>query len=329
MAFDRLKIGDDLRMKALYFNEFGDSTVLTYGDLPDPIIHENELMVEMMYIGLNYADIYRRKGNYHIESRDPLINGYEGVGRIVQKGRSVSKFQLGETILFVDVPFANAELVAVPEENAIRIPSGIPPKLAASIGLQGLTADFLAHDLGNNVNHSKVFVHGISGGVGQILSQLLTADGLEVYGVTSTEEKRQLALNQGAKQVFLRNTKWQDTYTSFFDTVYDGIGHTLAESVDLLKNRGKVVFFGMAGGNPPAIDFIPLLSKSKSILTGDLWDYLTSFQERERRSSRLFDYFSKDQMKISQPTIFSLADGKAAHDYLESGKSIGKILLQP
>lgn len=176
-------------MKALYFNEFGDSTVLTYGDLPDPIIHENELLVEMVYIGLNYADIYRRKGTYHIESREPLINGYEGVGRIIQKGTSVSKFQLGETILFVDVPFANAELVAVPEENAIRIPSGIPPKLAASIGLQGLTADFLAHDLGNNVNHSKVFVHGISGGVGQILSQLLTADGLEVYGVTSTEEK--------------------------------------------------------------------------------------------------------------------------------------------
>jgi len=160
VAFDRLKIGDDLRMKALYFNEFGDSTVLTYGDLPDPIIHENELLVEMVYIGLNYADIYRRKGTYHIESREPLINGYEGVGRIIQKGTSVSKFQLGETILFVDVPFANAELVAVPEENAIRIPSGLPPKLAASIGLQGLTADFLAHDLGNNVNHSKVFVMG-------------------------------------------------------------------------------------------------------------------------------------------------------------------------
>lgn len=142
----------------------------------------------------------------------------------------------------MDVPFANAELVAVPEENAIRIPSGIPPKLAASIGLQGLTADFLAHDLGNNVNNSKVFVHGISGGVGQILSQLLTADGLEVYGVTSTEEKRQLALDQGAKHVFLRNTEWQETYISFFDTVYDGIGHTLAESVDLLRNRGKVIF---------------------------------------------------------------------------------------
>ncbi len=55
-------------MKALYFNEFGDSTVLTYGDLPDPVIQENELLIEMMYIGLNYADIYRRKGSYHIES---------------------------------------------------------------------------------------------------------------------------------------------------------------------------------------------------------------------------------------------------------------------
>mgnify|MGYP004708505299 CR=1 FL=1 len=60
-------------MKALYFKEFGDSDVLTYGGLPDPVNQENELMIEMMYIGLNYADIYRRKGSYHIESRDPFI----------------------------------------------------------------------------------------------------------------------------------------------------------------------------------------------------------------------------------------------------------------
>lgn len=316
-------------MKALFFNEFGSSDVLEYGELPDPIICENELLVEMNYIGLNYADIYRRKGTYHIEERTPYINGYEGVGTVVGLGRSVSDYKLGDKVLFVDVPFSNATLVAVPEENAIRVPDDMDAKLVASIGLQGLTADFLAHDLGNGHANNNVFVHGISGGVGQILSQMLTADGLNVYGITSTQEKQRLALNQGAKKVFLRNSNWEEEYVSFFDTVYDGVGITLLDSINLIKNKGKVVFFGMAGGNPPSIDFVKLLSQSKSIVTGDLWDYLSSSQERIKRSNRLFEYFREGKIQISEPTIFALSKGKEAHEFLESGKSVGKILLQP
>lgn len=315
-------------MKALYFESFGSSNVLQYGELPTPVVAKKELLVQMEYIGLNYADIYRRKGNYHIEEHKPYINGYEGVGTVIELGTAVTDYEVGDNVLFVDVPFANAELVAVPEENAIRIPKSVDSQLAASIGLQGLTADFLAHDLGVNQVNDHVFVHGISGGVGQILSQMLTADGVKVYGITSTEEKQKLALNQGAEMVFLRNTGWESNYHSFFDTVYDGVGSTLLDSISLLKNRGKVVFFGMAGGTPPAIDFIKLLSQSKSILTGDLWDYLTSSDERKERSSRLFKYFEDGKIVTSPPTIYSLQEGQKAHDLLESGKSIGKILLQ-
>ncbi|WP_066026301.1 zinc-binding dehydrogenase [Enterococcus mundtii] len=316
-------------MKALYFESFGSSNVLQYGELPTPVVAKKELLVQMEYIGLNYADIYRRKGNYHIEEHKPYINGYEGVGTVIELGTAVTDYEVGDNVLFVDVPFANAELVAVPEENAIRIPKSVDSQLAASIGLQGLTADFLAHDLGVNQVNDHVFVHGISGGVGQILSQMLTADGVKVYGITSTEEKQKLALNQGAEMVFLRNTGWESNYHSFFDTVYDGVGSTLLDSISLLKNRGKVVFFGMAGGTPPAIDFIKLLSQSKSILTGDLWDYLTSSDERKERSSRLFKYFEDGKIVTSPPTIYSLQEGQKAHDLFESGKSIGKILLQP
>jgi NADPH:quinone reductase-like Zn-dependent oxidoreductase len=71
------------------------------------------------------------------------------------------------------------------------------------------------------------------------------------------------------------------------------------------------------------------LGQSKSLLTGDLWDYLNSAAERKHRSERLFSYFVNDKIKISEPTVFSLAKGKEAYEYLESGKSIGKVLLLP
>ncbi len=119
-------------MKALYFEEFGDGDVLQYGKVPLPQVLKDEVLVKTAYIGLNFADIYRRRGGYHIEEHHPYINGYEGSGEIVE-GK-----QKGRKVLFVDVPFANAEYVAVPKEKLIYLPDNIDLKLAASIGLQGL-----------------------------------------------------------------------------------------------------------------------------------------------------------------------------------------------
>lgn len=316
-------------MKALYFNRFGDSSVLQYGEVTTTEIAEDELLIKTAYIGLNFADIYRRRGNYHIEKHTPYINGYEAAGIIEKVGGHDPDWQIGESILFVDVPLANAEYVAIPKANAIRLPQGIDLKLAATIGLQGLTADFLAHDLAKNHSGNKAFIHGISGGVGQLLSQLLTADGISVYGSTSTEKKRQIALNEGAKAVYLRHPHWEEELESKFDTVFDGVGSTIPLSLKLAKRKGKVVFFGMAGGNPPQIDLLDVMGKSQIIATGDLWDYLTSFDERQKRSQRLFSYFLNGNIKLNPPTIFKLSEGKQAHDLLESGKSSGKILLVP
>lgn len=317
-------------MKGLYFNEFGENDVLRYGDLPCPQLKADQVMVKTAYIGLNFADIYRRRGEYHIEKNTPYINGYEGVGEVVELGEAASKNLLGKQVLFVDAPFANAEYVAVDHERIIQIPAKLSLETAAAIGLQGLTADFLAHDLGKNQKGAQVFITGISGGVGQLLSQMLVADGIEVFGSASTEEKRAIALDHGVKKVYpSREVGWQEHVGGKFDTVYDGVGKTLNSSLEMLKHRGKVVFFGMAGGNPPQIDLIKMLAQSKSILTGDLWDYLTSAKERQRRSDRLFKYVLADKIKLEEPTIFSLADGKNAYEFLESGKSAGKILLKP
>lgn len=317
-------------MKALYFNQFGDSNVLKYGELPMPEADENSVLVKTEYIGLNFADIYRRRGNYHIEPSQPYINGYEASGRIIQVGANLDKNLLDKAVLFVDVPLANAEYVKVPSEHLIILPPEIDTKKAATIGLQGLTADFLANDLGQNQPGDQIFITGISGGVGQILSQILSAKGVNVSGSVSTELKQKTALALGAKKVYLNRNKptWQPALIGTLDTVYDGVGTTLTESIRFLKNRGKVIFFGMAGGNPENIDLIDLLTHSKSILTGDLWDYLTTFEERQLRSQRLFKLVSTGKINISEPTIFPLSEGQAAHEFLENGKNIGKILMK-
>jgi NADPH:quinone reductase-like Zn-dependent oxidoreductase len=315
-------------MQALYFNAFGGNEVLHYGTVSTPTPGPDEVLVQVQYAGLNFADIYRRRGTYHLEPHTPYINGYEGLGRVVAIGEKVTHYQIGAAIFFVDTPLAQAEYVVVPESHALPVPPDLDPKIVAAIGLQGLTADFLAHDLGQNQPGQRVLIQGISGGVGQLLLQTLVADGLQVAGVTSTAAKQKLALQQGATQVFLRQDDWATAQQGQYATVYDGVGSTLPQSLSLVQHRGKVVFFGMAGGTPPAVDPIALLNVSKSLLTGDLWDYLTNYQARFQRSQRLFTYLRQGALNVEAPTIVPLSNGAQAYAQLESGRSHGKILLQ-
>ena len=120
----------------------------------------------MKAIGLNFADVYRRKGNYHLEGQPPYVLGYEGAGIVEQLGSDVTEIQVGQRIAFADVPFANAELVAVPVEKAIPIPETISLEEASSVLLQGLTAHYLTKDSYAVQKGDVVLVHAAAGGVG-------------------------------------------------------------------------------------------------------------------------------------------------------------------
>src|SRR5580692_10864179 len=132
-------------MKALTLSTFGSSDVLEYKEISAPELKHGEILVEMKAIGLNFADVMRRNGVYPMRGNAPYINGFEGAG-IVKDPNNHSGFKPGDRVAFADVPFANAELVAVPYENAIPLPDEISFETAASIMLQGLTAHYLTAD---------------------------------------------------------------------------------------------------------------------------------------------------------------------------------------
>ncbi|WP_240620267.1 zinc-binding dehydrogenase, partial [Peribacillus acanthi] len=104
---------------------------------------------------------------------------------------------------------------------------------------------------------------------------------------------------------------------------------TLTDSFEATRTGGTVVFYGMAGGDPAPVDPRMLMDTSKTLTGGDLWNVLTSFEEREVRSKQLFNWIINERIKIDKPTTFSLENGAEAHRLLESRKSTGKILLIP
>ncbi len=319
-------------MKALCFDTFGSPDVLYYGDVPDPIIGADEVLVKTKAIGLNFADTYRRNGNYHLVGQPPFIAGYEGSGEIVAVGKNVKHLNIGDHIGFADVPLANAELVAVPASHAIPLPEYISFETAAAILLQGLTAQYLTNDSYQVKAGDVILVHAAAGGVGQLLVQLGKHFGATVIGLTSSTAKKQIVLKAGADDCFLYNDNWKqqiiDKYKGV-DVVYESIGSTLMDSFEVTKTGGTVVFFGFAGGDPPLIDPRMLMDASKTITGGDLWSYLTSAEERIKRASTLFSWVEKGIISVDISKKFALSDGATAHTFLESRQSTGKILLIP
>jgi NADPH2:quinone reductase len=113
------------------------------------------------------------------------------------------------------------------------------------------------------------------------------------------------------------------------DVVYDSVGSTLMDSIDVARECGHIVFYGMSGGNPPPVNPRTLMDSSKSLTGGDLWSYLKTREQRTQRANALFALIRQGRLILAEPKRFGLEQGRQAYEHLESGKSMGKVLLIP
>jgi NADPH:quinone reductase len=320
-------------MNALSFGRFGGPEVLEYRTMPDPVLQNGEVLVRTKAIGLNFADIYRRRGDYHLQGTPPYIAGYEAAGLVEAVSRDDLGFSVGERVAFADAPFANAELVAVAANKLIPLPADIGFETAAALLLQGMTAQYLLHDSHRLQAGQTVLVHAAAGGVGLLLVQIAKHLGAKVLGLTSSQQKAEAILAAGAAAVALYASDWptwvQEITAGGADVAFDAVGSTLLASFAAVRTGGHVVFYGMAGGNPPAIDPRMLMDTSKSLTGGDLWNVLPTASERRRRANQLFDWVRNGQLQVQIAAKYPLNAGAAAHAFLESRASIGKVLLLP
>ncbi len=326
-------------MKALTFSAFGGPEVLVSSDLAPPALLPGTALVRMKAIGVNFADVYRRQGRYHLEGKAPWVLGYEGAG-VIEKiddagGEAASvALRVGDRVAFADVPHANAETVRAKLSHLVALPDVISFETAAALLLQGLTAQYLVTDSHRLAKGELVVVLAAAGGVGALTIQLAKHAGARVLGVVSSASKAEVATRAGADATCLTAEDWPARAKELSegrgaDVVYDSVGSTLDQSLSAARTGGCVVFYGMAGGDPAPVDPRRLMDRSLTLTGGDLWNILTSSAERKSRASRLFELVASGALNVGTPRVFPLENGYEAHALLESRQSTGKLLLIP
>jgi NADPH2:quinone reductase len=178
-----------------------------------------------------------------------------------------------------------------------------------------------------------VLVHAAAGGVGQLLVQLAVAAGARVLALASTADKTAVARATGAHATATYAEDWVAAARAFadggVDVAYDSVGRTLDDSLRAVCNGGRVVFFGMAGGDPAPVDPRVLMDGSKTLTGGDLWNVLRTAADRRGRAFELFARAQAGTLKVVIDARYPLAEGAAAHAHLESRRALGKVLLIP
>ena len=322
-------------MKAVRVHQYGGLDVLKYEEVPVPEPGEGEARVKIEAIGVNFIDIYHRLGRY--QGKLPLTLGQEAAGRVDAVGRNVTEVEPGDRVVYASVQGADAEYAVVPAWRLVPIPEGVDFQQAAAVMIQGMTAHYLTFSTYPLKEGDTALVHAAGGGTGQLLVQIAKRRGARVLGTVSTQEKGAYAREAGADELILytevdfESEVKRLTNNAGVDVVYDSVGKdTFDKSLNCIRRRGYMVLYGASSGPVPPVDPQTLNAKGSLYLTRPFLAHYTSDRsELMWRANDLFTWIAAGELKVRIDKTFPLREVAAAHQYLESRQSKGKVLLIP
>jgi NADPH2:quinone reductase len=322
-------------MKAIRVHQLGGPEALSYEEVPEPQPGQDEAVVQVEAIGLNFIDIYYREGLY--PGTLPFTPGFEAAGTVCAVGSQVREVQVGDRVAYSSAMGAYAEQASVPAWKLVPVPRDVDSQTAAAIMLQGMTAHYLSHSTYRLEPGQTALVHAAAGGVGLLLVQMAKMRGAQVVGTVSTPAKAELAEQAGADHVVLYTEKDFESEVHRFtedagvDVVYESVGkETFEKSLNCLKPRGYLVLFGQSSGPVDPVDPQTLNTKGSLFLTRpSLFHHIASAEALLERAEAVLKWASSGDLKVHVGETFPLSEASQAHKALEGRRTTGKVLLLP
>ncbi len=338
-------------MRQVVTTTTGDTGVLKVQEAPDPTPAKGEVVVNVKAAGLNFADILARQGLYPDGPKKPCVMGYEVAGVIESLGPGADPALLGKNVVAMTRFGGQSEKVAVAANQLFEKPESLSFEEAAAVPVNYLTAYALLFVMGSLHEGESVLIHNAGGGVGLAAIDIAKRIGATTYG-TASPGKHQFLKERGLDHAIdYRNQDWLPVLKELtggrgVDLVIDPIGGIhWKKSYAALRHTGRLGMFGVSTASAngvagklklvkaalqmPKFHPLGLLNKNRGVFglnLGHMW------HEPEKVAAWMTAILAGVTEGWVRPHVdkaFAFAQAGDAHQYLESRKNIGKVVLVP
>ena len=297
-----------------------------------------QIRIRHKAIGLNYIDVYQRSGLYQLPM--PLTLGMEGAGVVEAVGEGVTHLKVGDRAAYAsNPPGSYSEVRVMPALAVCKLPEDISFEIGAAMMLKGLTAQYLLRKtlpVEGLQPGDHILWHAAAGGVGLIACQWAAALGYKLIATAGSDEKCQLALDNGAAvAINYRAENFADRVAAItgnqgVKAVYDSVGKDTWEgSLKCLRPFGLMASFGNASGPVPPFAPAILAPKCLYVTRATLFTHIATREACQKMADELFEVVRSGQVKIHIDQRFPLAEVRDAHRALEARQTTGSTILLP
>jgi len=326
--------GVKTKVKGIRISEHGDADVLKFVEYELPAPGPGEALVRLHAAGLNFLDIYQRRGGMGYKLPLPYTPGHEGAGVVEQVGDGVSIVKPGDRVAYTSVLGSYSQAAIVPADKLVALPAELSFEQGAAFPLQGMTAHYLLHEFHKIKEGDTVLIHAAAGGMGLLLVQWAKHLGAEVFGTVSSQEKAKRAKQAGADHVILYTERdfveeiKRITNDKGVEFIIDGVGKdTFTKNLQAVATRGHVVIFGAASGVADPVVPNSLMARAVTISGGSLYNFLRDREELIMRAHDVLTGIKEGWLKLTIDHVLPLSEAAKAHGLLEDRKTVGKVVL--
>lgn len=321
-------------MKAIICEEFGPLDDLKYGDVADPVAGPGEVLIRTEAAGVNYPDGLLVQGLYQSKPDRPFTPGSEVAGEIVAVGEGVTRFKPGDRVVTY-CSGGYAEMVVSSEMTCFALPDGMDGADACAMIIAWGTSHHALKQRANLQPGESLVIFGAAGATGTAAIQIGKVMGAKVIAVCSSEEKRKIALEQGADHAIgydnLKDEVKALTDGKGADVVYDSVGGDAFKAASrFMAPEGRLLIIGFASGEIPQLPVNLTLVKEYAVV-GVFWGnwtrrdpkgYLANMEE-------LFGWYTSGQIKPLIEGRYPLQDAAEVLKRVLGRGAVGKIALVP
>ncbi len=324
-------------MKAIVCEKFAPDEELQYKDVEDPNAGTGEVVIDVSAIGVNYPDGLLVQGLYQMKPPFPFIPGNEVAGVVSEIGEGVKHLKLGQRVIGLGMLNGYAEKISLNAQMAMPIPDGIPDDEAAGLITAHATAHHALKQRAQLKAGETLVVTGAAGGTGLAAVQIGKAMGANVVAVCSSQEKLDIAKENGAD--VLINYSEQDLKTELkklndgkgVDVVYDVVGGDAFDACSrAMAWNGRLLVIGFASGTIPQFPVNLSLVKGYSVV-GVFWGSFTMHEPKAFMENmlELMDWYVGGKVKVVVDETFPLTDTAKALNKVLNREVKGKVILTP